>query len=131
MKKADCSQSQLVTRSWPPQGRTAFYWFYPVLWHLGTRPQWTQKVHTDPQVGQMYLPVSEFKNGHLTKSVGLYIWEKWSKTAQKWVFILVWGIWACPIGPKKVLEGPQVGGMYVPMSKLENRPLAKSLGPFL
>jgi hypothetical protein len=32
------------------------------------------------------------------------------------VFLLFWGIWACPNGPKKVLKGPQVGGMYGPMS---------------
>jgi hypothetical protein len=27
MKKGDCSQPQLATPSWPPQGRTTFYWF--------------------------------------------------------------------------------------------------------
>jgi hypothetical protein len=26
MKKGDCSQPQLATPSWPPQGRTPFYW---------------------------------------------------------------------------------------------------------
>jgi hypothetical protein len=26
MKKGDCSQHQLATPSWPPQGRTTFYW---------------------------------------------------------------------------------------------------------
>jgi hypothetical protein len=27
-EKGDCSQPQLATPSWPPQGRTTFYWFY-------------------------------------------------------------------------------------------------------
>jgi hypothetical protein len=27
MKTGDCSQPQLATPSWPPQGRTPFYWF--------------------------------------------------------------------------------------------------------
>jgi hypothetical protein len=31
---------------------------------------------------------------------------------------------------QKGTQGPQVGGMYVPMSKLENKPLIKSIGPF-
>jgi hypothetical protein len=26
MKKGDCSLPQLATHSWPPQGRTTFYW---------------------------------------------------------------------------------------------------------
>jgi hypothetical protein len=33
-------------------------------------------------------------------------------------------------GPKKIHKGPQVGGMYGPMSKLKNKPLTKALGPF-
>jgi hypothetical protein len=28
MKKGDCSQPQLATHSWPPQGRATFYWLY-------------------------------------------------------------------------------------------------------
>jgi hypothetical protein len=36
-----------------------------------------------------------------------------------------------PNGRKKVLKGPQVGGIYDPMSKHKNKPLTKSLGPFL
>jgi hypothetical protein len=45
--------------------------------------------------------------------------------------MLFWGIWAPKNGPKKVLKGPQVSGMYAPMSKLENKPLIKSVGPLL
>tara|TARA_B110001454_G_scaffold86672_1_gene83140 strand:- start:497 stop:694 length:198 start_codon:yes stop_codon:yes gene_type:complete len=50
--------------------------------------------------------------------------------------MLFWGIWAPqngpapPNGPEKVHRGPQVGMMYVPMFKLENRPLTISLGLF-
>jgi hypothetical protein len=36
------------------------------------------------------------------------------------------GFWAPPNGPKKVLKGLKVGGMYFPMSKLENKPQTKS-----
>jgi hypothetical protein len=44
--------------------------------------------------------------------------------------MLFWGIWAPPNIPQKVNRGPQVGRMYVPMFKLESRPLTISLGPF-
>jgi hypothetical protein len=37
---------------------------------------------------------------------------------------------ARPNGNKRELKGPQFGGMYGPMSNLENKPLTKSLGPF-
>jgi hypothetical protein len=33
--------------------------------------------------------------------------------------------------PENVHKGPQVSGMYVPMSKLENKPLTKSIGPII
>jgi hypothetical protein len=52
------------------------------------------------------------------------------KKSENSFFMLDWGIWAPPNGPKKVHKGPQVDRMYVPMSKLENKPLTKSLGPF-
>jgi hypothetical protein len=62
-------------------------------------------------------------------------------------------IWGCPNAPKQhkktinwsfwtispkamglmiwlgIHKGPKVGGIYVPLSKLENRPLTKLLGP--
>jgi hypothetical protein len=39
-------------------------------------------------------------------------------------------IWAPPYEPEKVPKGTQVGGMYGPMSKLNNKPLIKLSGPF-
>jgi hypothetical protein len=45
--------------------------------------------------------------------------------------MLFWGIWLPQNGPKKVHRGPQVSRMYVPMLRLENRPLTISLSPFL
>jgi hypothetical protein len=52
--------------------------------------------------------------------------EKVVRTNQKIIFFLLfWGIWAPPNGPKKVLKSPQVGGMYVPMLRLEKKPLTK------
>jgi hypothetical protein len=50
---------------------------------------------------------------------------------KKVFFILFRGIWVPPNVPKKVLEGMQVEGKHVPMSKLEKKPLTKSSGPFL
>jgi hypothetical protein len=49
---------------------------------------------------------------------------------QKTSFYAVFGysgaIWAL----KKINKGPQVGGMFGPMSELKNNPLTKSFGPF-
>jgi hypothetical protein len=45
--------------------------------------------------------------------------------------MLFWGIWAPPNGPKKVHKGPRLGEMYLPVSKLENKPLTKSIARFL
>jgi hypothetical protein len=39
-------------------------------------------------------------------------------------------IWAPPSRPRKVNKGQQIGGMYGSMSKLDDKPLTKSLGPF-
>jgi hypothetical protein len=50
---------------------------------------------------------------------------------QKIVFYAVWGIWEPPNGTKKILKGPQVDGMYGPMSYLENKALTKSIRLFL
>jgi hypothetical protein len=50
---------------------------------------------------------------------------------QKIVYFMPFlAIWAHPNGQKKVLRGPQVGGMYGSMSELEKRPLTKLLDPF-
>jgi hypothetical protein len=45
---------------------------------------------------------------------------------QRIVFDVVFGNWGTQNGPKKVNIGPQVGGMYGPMSELKNKPLTKS-----
>jgi hypothetical protein len=45
-------------------------------------------------------------------------------------YMLFWGIWAPPKRSKKVYKSLQVGYMYVPMSKLENKPLTESSDPF-
>jgi hypothetical protein len=42
MKKGDCSQPQLAIPSWPPQGRTTFYWFLSKLHSKHTvKGEWT------------------------------------------------------------------------------------------
>jgi hypothetical protein len=45
--------------------------------------------------------------------------------------MLFWGIWSPPNGREKVQKGPQLGKMYLLVSKYENKPLTKSIGPFL
>jgi hypothetical protein len=76
--------------------------------------------------------MSKHKNKPLTKSLGPFLQEKWSKTTRKQVFYAVFGhfgaIGAFPNGSKKVHKGLQVDGMYGPISKHRNRPLSKSLG---
>jgi hypothetical protein len=52
------------------------------------------------------------------------------KTVFYAVFAFLGAIWAPPNRPKKVPKGLQVGEMYGPMSKLENKLLTKSSGPF-
>jgi hypothetical protein len=49
------------------------------------------------------------------------------KTVFYAVFVHFGAIWA----PKKICKGPQLGGMFGPLSELEIKPLTKSLGPLL
>jgi hypothetical protein len=44
--------------------------------------------------------------------------------------MLFWGIWVPANGAKKVHRGLQVSRMYVPISKLKDKPLTISLGPY-
>jgi hypothetical protein len=47
------------------------------------------------------------------------------------MFLVILGPFRHPqMDLKKVDKGLQMGGMYGPMSKLRNKPLTKSLGPF-
>jgi hypothetical protein len=48
---------------------------------------------------------------------------------KKTYFLVVWSF-GHPNGLKMLNKGPQMGGMYVLMSKPENMPITKSLGPF-
>ena len=74
------------------------------------------------------------KNKLLSKLSGPFIYGKWSKTTRKQFFSSDFsfrGHLGTPNGPKKVPKGMQVGGIYGPMSQLENNPLNKLLGPFI
>jgi hypothetical protein len=75
--------------------------------------------------------MSKLEDKPLTKSLGPFLQEKWSKTARNYFSMQFGGIWAPPNGRKKVHKGLQVGQIYVSMSKLKNKPLTESLGPFL
>jgi hypothetical protein len=84
----------------------------------------------------MYSPMFKLKNNPLTKSLGPFFQEKWSKTTRKQGFFMLFffyhfeAIRVPQNGPKKVNKGPPVGMMYGPMSKLKNKSLTKLLGPF-
>jgi hypothetical protein len=79
----------------------------------------------------MYAKMSKHKNKLLTKSLGLFFQEKWSKTTRKQVFYAVFGHFgAAPNGTKKIHKGLQVSKMYGLMSELKNKPITKSLGLF-
>jgi hypothetical protein len=75
----------------------------------------------------MYVAMFRLENRPLTISLGPLFKKEWSGA----VFVLFRGTWASPKGPKKVPKGPQVSGMYVPMCRLENKPLTESISPFL
>jgi hypothetical protein len=82
----------------------------------------------------MYGPMSKLKNKPLTKSLSPFFKNKWSKTTRKHVFHVIFGrfrdIWAPSNGLNEVDKGPQLSRMYGPMSKLKNKSLTKSFGPF-
>jgi hypothetical protein len=68
----------------------------------------------------------KLENRPLTIYLGPFFKKKWSGAIRKQVFVLFWGIWALPNGPKKVHKSLQVGRMYVPMPRLKNKPLTES-----
>ena len=71
--------------------------------------------------------MSNYKIKPLTKSLGPFFQKKWSKTTRKQFLCCFFAIGAPPNGPREVPKGPQVGGMYGPMSKNENKPQPKPL----
>jgi hypothetical protein len=77
----------------------------------------------------MYRLLSKLKIKPLTKSVGHLFRRYGPKQPENDYFMLFFATRAPPNGNKKVLKGPQLGGMYGLMSNLKNNPLTKSLGP--
>jgi hypothetical protein len=55
-----------------------------------------KKVHKDPQVGGMYVPMSWFENKPKTKSLGAFFKEKWFKTTKKQAFKQVFMLFFSP-----------------------------------
>jgi hypothetical protein len=53
------------------------------------------------------------------------------QNSQKMGVYAVLGYLGIPNWTQKGKQRPQVNGMYVPTSKLENKPHIKSIGPFL
>jgi hypothetical protein len=107
-----------------------FFFNFEAIWAPQNAPK---KVPQGPQVGRTYGPISKLKNKPLTKLLGPYFYEKWSKTTRKQVSMRFFGhfgaIWAPPNRPIKVPKGPQVGRIYGPMFRLRIKPLTKFLGP--
>jgi hypothetical protein len=99
-----------------------------LFWSFWASPNGRKKEPKIPQVGEKYIPISMLENKPLTKIRPILAKEM--VQTQKIVFYAVLGHLGTPNGPKKVLKGPQMDRMYVLMSKLENKPLTKSLGPF-
>jgi hypothetical protein len=117
--------------------KTAFYAGFFSL-HLGviwSPPNGPNKVSKGPQVGGRCGPMSKLENKPLTKLLASFFQEKLSKTTRKQLFMLGFFnfgvIQASPNWNKKLPKGPQVGGTYSSMSKLKDKLLTKSLGPYI
>jgi hypothetical protein len=78
--------------------------------------------------------MSEFKKKPQTKLLGPCYFKrnrlKQLENSFLCCFFTFLNYMGTPNGPKKVLKGPQVGGIYDPMFKIENKPQIKLLGPF-
>ena len=83
---------------------------------FGAHSNGTKKVIKGRQVGGRYVPMSKLESKPLTKSSGLFLKEKVSKTTKKLFFYAVLGHLGTPKWTKKVLKSAQVDGMYDPMS---------------
>ena len=102
-----------------------------LFWGIWVPANGAKKVHRGLQVSRMYVPISKLKDKPLTISLGPYKKKSGPKQPENKFFMLFGGIWAPPNGREKVQKGPQLGKMYLLVSKLENKPLTKSIGPFL
>jgi len=102
-----------------------------LFWDIWALPIGRNKIHKGLQMGWMYVPVSKLENKPLTESLDHSFRRNGSNQPENSFFMLFRGFGAHPNGPEKVIKGRQVGGRYVPMSKLENKPHTKSSGLFL
>jgi hypothetical protein len=94
-------------------------------------PNSLQKISKLPQP-KVPLP-SQTKKSPISRGVsdrvaGRFLRRSGPEQPENKFFVLFWGT---PKWTKKVVKGPQVGGMYDPMSWLENKLLTESIGPFL
>jgi hypothetical protein len=98
---------------------------------IGATPNGPKKVHKGPQVDRIYVPMFKLENRPLTISISLSLGRSSMEKPENKFFCAVLGHLGTPKWTKKVLKGPQVGGMYVPMSRIEHKLVTKSKGPFL
>jgi hypothetical protein len=96
-----------------------------VIWAPPIGPK---KVNKGPQVGRMYGPMLKLKNKPPKQIIVL---EDMVQNNRVFMLFFHFVTICSPLnGPKMVPNGLQVGKMYRPMSKLKNKPLTKSYGPF-
>jgi hypothetical protein len=116
--------------------KTGFFCCFSLLFwgHLGILKMNQKGYPNARKWARCMAQCQNFKNKPLTKSSGPFCYEEWSKTTRQQIIYAIFhhfgAVWALPNGPKKVLKGTQVGGMYSPMFKHEKKPLNKRLGPF-
>ena len=105
--------------------------FFILFWGSWAHPKGPKNVHTDQQEGGMYILVPKtwiWAPNQINRPI--LIGEMVQNSHKMGVYAVL-GHLGTPNWSQKVHNGPQVGGMYVPMSKLKNKPLNKSIGPFL
>jgi hypothetical protein len=96
------------------------FYFFGAIWAPPNGPKRNHKGTQRSSSGGTYGPMSKFKNKPLTKLLGPFFKEKWSKTTRNrflGCFLFHFeAIWASSNGPKKVFQGPQVDKTYGRMS---------------
>jgi hypothetical protein len=100
--------------------------FFAIFTPFG-HPQMNQKGYPNARKwARCIAQCQNFKNKPLTKSLSPFSQEEWSKKTRQHiiyaVFLPFWGRSGTPNGPKKVLKGAQVSGMYSPMFKHKKKP---------
>jgi hypothetical protein len=105
-----------------------------LLVHLGT-PKWNQKRKTKASaLAGCETQCLSLEKAPIQTIIPILLGEMVQTTRNILNYILlltIFGPFRHPKMDQKEFKGPQVGGMYGPMSKYEDKPLNKLLGPLL